>query len=356
MSSSATQEIWIVSAPGDKTPQDTWEKLNSATGSISTNNKFNIPDLKVGTLDQLVGLSDDLSKLDAAAEQTTRKLVQYFGEVLEEREKLHDNLLIGNRDMHTYLTKFQWESAKYPLKQSLKVLSEIIGKQITQIDNDFKTKAAHYNNLKNTLASIDRKATGSLVTKDISDLVKADDFVKDSEYLQTIVVVVPKLSTKEWELKYTTYADMVVPGSAKRITEDNDHVLYTVTLFKKVFEEYKNNCRENKIVVRDFVYDEQSLKAGKNERDKLLQEKQRQYAQLVRWLKINFGEIFIAYIHIKALRAFVESVLRYFLKLYINANFGLFIFLWSPCQFSSSYHGTSQRCFQETSIGAEQII
>jgi V-type H+-transporting ATPase subunit C len=159
MSSTATQEIWIVSAPGDKTPQDTWEKLNSATGSISTNNKFNIPDLKVGTLDQLVGLSDDLSKLDAAAEQTTRKLVQYFGEVLEEREKLHDNLLIGNRDMHTYLTKFQWESAKYPLKQSLKVLSEIIGKQITQIDNDFKTKAAHYNNLKNTLASIDRKAT-----------------------------------------------------------------------------------------------------------------------------------------------------------------------------------------------------
>uniref|UniRef100_A0A914PC95 V-type proton ATPase subunit C n=1 Tax=Panagrolaimus davidi TaxID=227884 RepID=A0A914PC95_9BILA len=213
--------------------------------------------------------------------------------------------------MHTYLTKFQWESAKYPLKQSLKVLSEIIGKQITQIDNDFKTKVAHYNNLKNTLASIDRKATGSLVTKDISDLVKTDDFVKDSEYLQTIVVVVPKLLTKEWEAKYTTYADMVVPGSAKRITEDNDHVLYTVTLFKKVFEEYKNNCRENKIVVRDFVYDEQSLKAGKNERDKLLQEKQRQYAQLVRWLKINFGEIFVAYIHIKALRAFVESVLRY---------------------------------------------
>ena len=66
---SSNQEIWIVSAPGDKTPQDTWDKLNSATGSLSTNNKFNIPDLKVGTLDQLVGLSDDLSKLDAAAEQ-----------------------------------------------------------------------------------------------------------------------------------------------------------------------------------------------------------------------------------------------------------------------------------------------
>lgn len=74
-----------------------------------------------------------------------------------------------------------------------------------------------------------------------------------------------------------------------------------------------------RIVVRDFVYDEQSLKAGKNERDKILQEKQRQYAQLVRWLKINFGEIYVAYIHVKALRAFVESVLRYGLPVNFQA-------------------------------------
>lgn len=94
--------------------------------------------------------------------------------------------------MHTYITRFQWEGAKYPLKQSLKVLSEIIGKQITQIDNDLKTKALNYNNLKNTLASLDRKATGSLITKDLADIVKAEDFVQNSEYLQTVVVVVPK--------------------------------------------------------------------------------------------------------------------------------------------------------------------
>jgi V-type H+-transporting ATPase subunit C len=312
-------EIWIISVPGDPSQQEAWDKLNSSTSNLSITNKFTIPDLKVGTLDQLVGLSDDLTKLDISAEQTTRKLVQYFGEILEQREKLNENLTIGNRDMHTYLTKFQWESAKYPLKQSLKVLSEIIGKQITQIDNDFKVKAAHYNNLKNSLASMDRKSTGSLATKDISDLVKAEDFVHDSEYLQTVVVIVPKLQVKEWEAKYATFADMVVPGSAKRITEDSDHVLYTVTLFKKVLEEYRANCRDQKIIVRDFVYNEESLKAGKTEKDKLLQEKQKQYAQLVRWLKINFGEIFSAYIHVKALRTFVESVLRYGLPVNFQA-------------------------------------
>jgi len=241
-------ELWIVSAPGEKTPQDTWDRLQSATSNLSTNNKFNIPDLKVGTLDQLVGLSDDLAKLDSAAESTTRKLVQYFAEVLEEeRDKLADNLVIGNKDMHTYITRFQWEGAKYPLKQSLKVLSEIIGKQITQIDNDLRTKATAYNSLKNQLNQIDRKATGSLVTKELTDIVKAEDFVLSSEYLQTICVVVPKLLKKEWETTYAALADMVVPGSSRLVTEDGDHSLYTVTLFKKVIEEYKNNCREKKI-------------------------------------------------------------------------------------------------------------
>lgn len=32
---------------------------------------------------------------------------------------------------------------------------------------------------------------------------------------------------------------------------------------------------------------------------------------LLRWLKVNFSEAFIAWIHIKALRVFVESVLRW---------------------------------------------
>lgn len=37
-----------------------------------------------------------------------------------------------------------------------------------------------------------RLFSGSLVTKDLSDIVKADDFVQGSEYLQTVVVVVPR--------------------------------------------------------------------------------------------------------------------------------------------------------------------
>lgn len=316
----AQQEYWLISAPGEKGANDAWEKMERVTTNHAENSKFTIPDLKVGTLDQLVGLSDDLSKLDTTAESVTRKLVQYFGDVLEDnKDKLAEHLQIGNKDMRTYVTRFQWEGAKYPLKQSLKVLSEILGKQITQIDNDLKSKAMSYNNLKNSLASIDRKATGSLMTKDLSDIVKAEDFVLNSEYLQTILVVVPKLQVKEWDLTYATFSEMVVPGSTKLLAEEGEFCLYAVTLFKKVIEEFKGAAREKKFMVRDFVYDEEMMKAGKNERDKLVAEKQKQYAPLIRWLKINFGEIFSAYIHVKALRVFVESVLRYGLPVNFQA-------------------------------------
>ncbi|CAL8234351.1 unnamed protein product [Boreogadus saida] len=65
-------EFWLISAPGEKTCQQSWDKMMMATThttNLSTNNKFNIPDLKVGTLDVLVGLSDELTKLDTFVER-----------------------------------------------------------------------------------------------------------------------------------------------------------------------------------------------------------------------------------------------------------------------------------------------
>ena len=44
---------------------------------------------------------------------------------------------------------------------------------------------------------------------------------------------------------------------------------------------------------------------------KLHTDKKKQFGPLVRWLKVNFGESFTAWIHVKALRVFVESVLRF---------------------------------------------
>lgn len=316
-------EYWLVSAPGEETPQQTWDTLNNITAkqnNLCVNYKFAIPDLKVGTLDVLVGLSDDLSKLDAYCEGVSKKIAQYLGEVLEDRrDKLHENLLANGVPLETYLTRFQWDIAKYPIKQSLKNISDIIAKQTTQIDGDLKNKANAYNNLKGNLQALGRKECGSLLARNLGDLVKKEDFIQNSEYLETVLVVVPRNLVKDWIKKYETLTDMVVPRSTYEIFSDEEYFLYSVTLFKKVIDEFKHHCRQNKFIVRDFKYSEEMLNAGKNEKTKLETDKKKQYGPLVRWLKVNFSEAYIGMIHVKALRVFVESVLRYGLPVNFQA-------------------------------------
>ncbi|KAF3840200.1 hypothetical protein F7725_018917 [Dissostichus mawsoni] len=251
-------EFWLISAPGEKTCQQTWDQMMAATtrnNNLSTNHKFNIPDLKVGTLDVLVGLSDELAKLDSFVDSVVKKVAQYMADVLEDsRDKVQENLLANGVDLVTYITRFQWDMAKYPIKQ------------------------------------------GSLLTRSLADIVKKEDFVLDSEYLITLLVVVPNL-----------------------LFEDHDSGLFSVTLFLKAVDDFKHKARENKFVVRDFQYNEEELKADKEEMTRLSTDKKKQFGPLVRWLKVNFSEAFIAWIHIKALRVFVESVLRYGLPVNFQA-------------------------------------
>ena len=56
---------------------------------------------------------------------------------------------------------------------------------------------------------------------------------------------------------------------------------------------------------------ERNLNSGMNERKNLEKAQKKAYVPLIRWLKGNFSEAFINWIHVKALRLFTESVLRY---------------------------------------------
>ncbi|CDR00145.1 unnamed protein product [Oncorhynchus mykiss] len=87
--------------------------------------------------------------------------------------------------------------------------------QVSQIDNDLKARASAYNNLKGNLQNLERKNAGSLLTRSLADIVKKEDFVIDSEYLITMLVVVPKTSYADWQKTYETLSEMVVPRSTK---------------------------------------------------------------------------------------------------------------------------------------------
>jgi V-type H+-transporting ATPase subunit C len=59
----------------------------------------------------------------------------------------------------TYVSKFDWDYAKYPIKQPLKSIAEIISKQASQIENDLKSKSTQYNAIKQSLQQLQKKQT-----------------------------------------------------------------------------------------------------------------------------------------------------------------------------------------------------
>uniref|UniRef100_A0A8C0G467 V-type proton ATPase subunit C n=1 Tax=Chelonoidis abingdonii TaxID=106734 RepID=A0A8C0G467_CHEAB len=314
-------EFWLISAPGDKVNLEALERMNTVTSkaNLSSNNKFLIPDLKVGTLDALVGLSDELGKLDSFAESIIKKIAQYIGEVMEDsKDKVQENLLANGVDLISYLTRFEWDMAKYPIKQPLKNISEALAKQITQIETDLKSRTAAYNNIKGNLQSLERKTVGNLLTRTLADIVNKEDFVLNSEYLITLLVVVPKNQVIEAQGILHARSLQCI-SSCRMIAEDTEGGLFTVTLFRKVMDDFKAKARENRFMVREFYFDEKELKCEKEEIMKLASDKKQQYGPLLRWLKVNFSEAFVAWIHVKALRVFVESVLRYGLPVNFQA-------------------------------------
>ncbi|XP_059798195.1 V-type proton ATPase subunit C 2 isoform X2 [Balaenoptera ricei] len=315
-------EFWLISAPGDKENLQALERMNTVTSksNLSYNTKFTIPDFKVGTLDSLVGLSDELGKLDIFAESLIKRMAQSVVEVMEDAKgKVQENLLANGADLTSFVTHFEWDMAKYPAKQPLVSIADTLAKQLAQIETDLKSRTAAYSALKTNLENLEKKSTGNLFTRTLSDIVSKEDFVLDSEYLITLLVIVPKPSYAQWQKTYESLSDMVVPRSTKLIAEDNEGGLFTVTLFRKVIDDFKTKAKENKFTVREFYYDEKEIKREREEMTRLLSDKKQQYGPLLRWLKVNFSEAFIAWIHIKALRVFVESVLRYGLPVNFQA-------------------------------------
>ena len=54
-------------------------------------------------------------------------------------------------------------------------------------------------------------------SRNVADLVKKEHFVLDSEYLVTMLVVVPLSNINDWNLKYEKLTDMIVPRSSQLI-------------------------------------------------------------------------------------------------------------------------------------------
>ncbi|KAI8377872.1 uncharacterized protein BYT42DRAFT_572008 [Radiomyces spectabilis] len=302
----------FVSVPGLGNKENTFLNIKSKLADYAETYEFNIPEFKIGTLDALVVLSDELVKFDTSFEQSTNKLADLLRTLAKNQgTHIQDLLLVNDKTIDQFIRTFQWNSMKYRTDKSLQETTQLLNQEVTSIDNVMKNKLNIYTQNKNALQTLQRKQTGNLSVKNLNGIVKKQHCILNSEYLTTLIVAVPKSLFKQWNNKYETLTSMVVPRSSAKIAEDDEFGLFTVTVFKRVADEFTHKAREEKFIVRDFVYDEDALRLQQQELEETSAAEKEQQAELVRLAKTNFSEVFASWVHLKALRVFVESVLRY---------------------------------------------
>ncbi|XP_020259223.1 V-type proton ATPase subunit C [Asparagus officinalis] len=304
---------WIVSLPAQNSASSLWSRLQESVSKQAFDTplyRFNVPDLRVGTLDSLLALSDDLVKSNAFIEGVSHKIRRQIEEF--ERVSGVDGgaLTVDGVPVDSYLTRFVWDEAKYPTMSPLREIVDGIHVQVAKIEDDMKVRAAEYNTVRSQLNAINRKQTGSLAVRDISSLVKPEDIIT-SEHLVTLLAVVPKYSQKDWLSSYETLTTYVVPRSSKKLHEDNEYALYTVTLFAKVADNFKTSARERGFQIREFEYGPEAQEDRKQELEKLMQDQDTLRSSLLQWCYTSYGEVFSSWMHFCAVRVFVESILRY---------------------------------------------
>jgi len=363
-------EYWLISIPNQGNPEETVKTLRSNVEGrggehYSLNgNKVPIDRLKVGTLDKLIALSDDLGRVDASGKNVVQKLHRTYSELEESDETL---LPIYNKSVRGYITNFKWDEGHFNPRTQLRDLVQSIHSNMVKTAEHLRKWTSALSEIQNQLAAIERKKTGSLMNKALNEFIDFKDW-HQGNYIRSALVVVPKTKCDEFLAKYEFFEDtpandayyqmlhkkaeiheaehkeeamleeedhhstheqkenesshemgklraaecrVVVPESHKKLTEDGEFALFQVLLLERGYQWFKYVAMKNGFAVRDFNITE--LESGDDE--KTLQDLQRKEAQQKRKLKLfcknTFSETFTNWIHLKMIRTFVESVLRF---------------------------------------------
>ncbi|KAG9199713.1 Vacuolar ATP synthase subunit C [Epicoccum nigrum] len=311
----------LVSLPTSISPSSHRDEALTAlratvTNDVGATHPFAIPEFKIGTLDALVQQADDLAKLENAAHGVVNKVADSLRGILDgDDDKVQQQKTINDKPFDQYLRNFQWNKVKYRADRPIADLIDLLQKEVQGIDNDVKAKFSQYNQTKSALAAAERKKTGNLASKSLVSVVNPSALIRDSEYLDTVLLAVPNVAVKEFYKSYEELTPMVVPRSANQLAKDDEFSLFAVTVFKKHATEFVHKCREKRWTPRDYKYKEGGKEEEAQEADQLAKDAQKQWGEALRLGRTGYSESAMIWIHVLALRVFVETVLRYGLPL-----------------------------------------
>ncbi|CAE8642123.1 unnamed protein product [Polarella glacialis] len=334
---SVGQEFWIVAVGcskgqgvGSQSEKDgllaELKRQSSLTGNKEGPQKFEVPDgersLLFGSFDNLISLTDDLAKSDSSVDGIVHRLERQTLE-LDPKAEFKVKSQRQEKPFVDYLRTWQWDEAKYPKTRSIQDILTFLMSVVNKLDEEARNKTAQYNEFKTQKGNMSKKDGANLAGKDLLDVLTPDvvkctggpddDFIM-TEYVTTVPVIIPRGQEEDFLKFYESTDQYVAPMSARKFEgmDDNDgNSLWRVVMFRSAVDVFKKACREKRFLAKDFEYSEEAYKKLQVQRATLEESVKRQH-ELVRGLyQAAWSDVMVAWMHIKAMRVFVESVLRF---------------------------------------------
>jgi len=304
--------VWIISVPQGDKGKDVFSDMARVTKEDSEEaHKFALPELRVGNIDSLITLSDELRKLDLHVEGTLRKIAAMYDELADQRKDPKKELDVKGASPYSFFTKFRWDEARFSKRKPLPELAHIVEIGVAKMDAEMRAKTTEYTTLEQKLNQVNQSTLGNLLTRDITKDIApfvAKGQVHETKYLTTIFVVVPSSEIKEWYDSYETLNEFVVPESCIRVKEEVDFSLMLVVVMKHAADDFKGKCRNKRFTARKY---DPSQTISDEELARLRAKHDKAQRHLIRWAATNFGEAFFMWAHLKCIQVYVESILRF---------------------------------------------
>eukprot|EP00928_Gymnodinium_smaydae_P060998 TRINITY_DN4500_c0_g3_i1.p1 TRINITY_DN4500_c0_g3~~TRINITY_DN4500_c0_g3_i1.p1 ORF type:complete len:401 (+),score=108.89 TRINITY_DN4500_c0_g3_i1:60-1262(+) len=324
------QEFWFVAAKAQS--QSEKDSLHAALKTCSALKKgasgpwtFQVPDgegkLMFGSFDNLVRLTDDLQKSDSQVDSIVHRLERQWLEI-DPKAKFMVKAQRAERTFAEYLSTWKWDETRYPMTRSVSDNLTYLTTTVNKIDEEARNKTLQYNEFKSQRQNLSKKEGASLMSRDLIDVITpsvvksggADAGVVQTEHLTTVFVILPRGTEQDFLKCYESFAPNVVPMSAKKFSELDDkdgNCIYRVVMFKSEAENFKKACREKRLVPRDFEYSEEAYTKLIRQREQVEDAVKRQHATVRGLYEAAWSDTMVAWLHVKAMRIFVESVLRF---------------------------------------------
>uniref|UniRef100_A0A0A9XUE0 V-type proton ATPase subunit C n=1 Tax=Lygus hesperus TaxID=30085 RepID=A0A0A9XUE0_LYGHE len=307
-------QCWIISIPGSPSAEEAYLELKEIIDRFKGCSvaKFNIPAMKGGAFNYLIKATEEVPKLETESESMVGRIGVNLATVLEKPMLEDGDVAVGEVSLKDYLFTFKWDLNKYPITQNLDTIFGLIRKQMKHVDQQRDAKVRKYMLVHELLNRCEKRRQGPLTTRNyLGDLVTEEDFILGSKFLKTLLVAVPRPLKDQWYASYERLHEEIVPRSTKIISEEEDYVLFSVVVFGRCEKELREVSKKQGFFVRDYEYKENEMFEFNQEISILYSENSKLQEPLIRWLKVQFGEIYAAYIHVKAVKVHIESLLRY---------------------------------------------